>query len=83
MPWKEPTAGNISDKWISVKERVPQDEEEVLAAAIQNKAQGHAYYLATYQRKEFLSFERNTPVKGYKVTHWMPLPHPPCTLNVF
>lgn len=53
-------------KWISVKERMPEDEERVLFFA----------------KKPILTIDTTfgwwvKTTKRYKVTHWMPLPEPP------
>ena len=50
-------------RWISVKERLPQEHKMVLAYC----ADDDFYYISRMHK----SFE------DYEVTHWMPLPTPP------
>jgi hypothetical protein len=68
--------GVTVQEWISVKDRLPDEDEDVLA---------FGYYHETFQtlichyRSDFKG-QWFTSVAGqqvYEVTHWMPLPQPP------
>ena len=54
--------------WISVKERLPEDEEEVLVFA-----DGKIHLM--FYRRVLAVFEECSDESN--VTHWMPLPEPP------
>ena len=83
------TAKEIIDKelpkWISVKERLPEPETEVLAAF------DDGYVWAMWQKWSLTDEyeEGESPFDYYKdvgaglhtVTHWMPLPEPPKEVN--
>jgi hypothetical protein len=63
-------------EWISVKDRLPEPETLVLS--------WDGKYIQIEYFGFFFGFEfgpaTNDPVftnKGYKITHWMPLPEPP------
>ena len=68
-------------KWISVKDRLPEDEELVLIL-YKNGAM-----FVGYCGKQYCDFERRWRIKTAlnstkllnlgRVTHWMPLPEPP------
>lgn len=58
------------ERWISVKERLPEDNEEVICANIEN---GRVFALE-YSRGEF---RFDGEIYTHIVTHWMPLPEPP------
>ena len=66
--------------WISVKDRLPEDERNVLAYYGYDHGDGNLgmrfmavlTYFAFDQQPRF-QFEST----GLKVTHWMPLPEPP------
>jgi len=62
---------SISDKWISVDERLPRNK--VCVFAVRKNCTGQPYYAAFVdgQWKDLVS---NTNIE---VTHWMPLPDPP------
>jgi hypothetical protein len=53
---------NVGNKWISVKERLPDENEMVLA------------WVAPCGD---LHFCFGCELTGFEVTHWMPLPEPP------
>ena len=57
-------------KWISVKERLPENVQEVLVIRMNGEPD-----------IEFLLYDGtwvgDTPGRQDKVTHWMPLPEPP------
>ena len=56
-------------KWISVKDRLPEDDGEVLILV-----NGRRVYLGYYKNRECLN---NILVEGEIVTHWMPIPETP------
>lgn len=59
-----------STDWISVEERLPEDETIVLAY---ERGVYVAHFIA---RKMFFVHDRDHEFMP-DVTHWMPLPHPP------
>lgn len=66
---------NVPTKWISVKDRLPKEDEDIIA---------FCYYHESWQA-QVCHFSSNyggqwyTSVAGQwvRVTHWMPLPEPP------
>jgi hypothetical protein len=58
--------------WVSVEERLPEDDDEVLTY----KRDGHGYY--TWWVDSYSPIQRRW-VDGSTPTHWMPLPPPPVT----
>ena len=79
-------------EWISVKDRLPDDEQEVLVIA--HGWDGRLVYVGSHKRveaqKSWLTGITNKSsewslwgwsyLKEPMVTHWMPLPEPPETL---
>jgi len=64
-------------KWISVKERLPKEGEEVLVFGYwHEKFQPLMCYLSPHRKGEWFTTVAGQQV--YTVTHWMPLPDPPC-----
>ena len=70
-------------KWISVKERLPEYDEDVLLSAVDslNKYPPHRFdVIIGWREAGPLTYRFKTDndivVVGY-VTHWMPLPAPP------
>ena len=62
-------------EWISVKDRLPADDEECLVAFKIHES--FVYALATYfEEEEVFSFWNVGTVRKYG-SHWMPLPEPP------
>lgn len=69
-------------KWVSVEERLPADDENVLVYAIGNNEDsvvamtGYTHNMYGYNIEgwrapwQYFFYE-------YKITHWMPLPEPP------
>ena len=55
--------------WISVKDRLPENDSEVLTCSILG-----AYYICQYHSQAGFDV---TVFNGTKITHWMPLPTPP------
>lgn len=64
----------MKPKWISVKERKPEDGQKIIATFRDNG--GRVVDQARYNNGEF-DFASWTYVWGDNVTHWMPLPQPP------
>lgn len=67
----------ISDRWIPVSERMPEDEQEVLTI----NRMGHRF-VSFFDKHSGLFFDRlDAPaaccIEHVLVTHWMPLPEPP------
>ena len=60
------------DKWISVKNRLPQARGQYLVVAIE---------AVHYRHITIVSFSDHFIMNGHraywKVTHWLPLPEPP------
>lgn len=68
-------------EWISVKDRLPEDGQKVLAFGGGERR----YYCVAKFFKHFndggdfwhLGAKDRKYSPGYKITHWMPLPEPP------
>ena len=62
-----------TDKWISVKDRLPEDNGEKLVA------DGSSIFVAAYYEDRKLWFDYLDLMygNGSKATHWMPLHKPP------
>lgn len=67
-------ANKTSMRWISVKERLPEDGQKIIAAF--RDGGGRIVDQARYSNGEF-DFASWAYVWGDNVTHWMPLPQPP------
>ena len=65
------------DEWISVKDRLPESGERVLAYAIQND--DFPYLDCHYFEADHYNgrWSENVDICTICVTHWMPLPLPP------
>ena len=78
------TLGDIADyliangvtvqEWISVKDRLPEDDSDVLAYS-RNGEEGRIYP-ANYAKGVWFDCIFTTPATD-TTTHWMPLPQPP------
>ena len=66
--------GVTVQKWISEKDRLPEDDSDVLAYS-RNGEEGRIYP-ANYAKGVWFDCIFNTPVTD-TTTHWMPLPEPP------
>lgn len=69
-------------KWISVKDRLPTDEDEMVLAIVSGKPCENitldgAYELATYIEREGWIVEQYPECETPQVTFWTPLPVPP------
>ena len=69
------TDNNVGDKWISVKDRLPEEMEWVLCACVSGEVHILCY---DYLMEDWDIHHRPNScyAKGF-VTHWMPLPEPP------
>jgi len=71
------------DGWISVKDRLPDENVRVIARVYCNKkilidAHEHIHHLEGYYSNEWWdSFHERFEDDDLEVTHWMPLPEPP------
>ena len=78
------TLGDIADyliahgvtvqEWISVKDRLPEDNSDVLAYS--RNGEECRIYPANYAKGVWFDCIFTTPATD-TTTHWMPLPHPP------
>lgn len=59
-------------KWISVKERLPEEEEGGKFLVCFSGGNRHLYYFTLDDGFYHPTYSSDTPV-----THWMPLPEPP------
>ena len=66
--------GVTVQEWISVDDRLPEDDSDVLAY-LRNGEEGRIYP-ANYAKGVWFDCIFNTPVTD-TTTHWMPLPEPP------
>ena len=67
-------------KWISVKDRLPEEGQEVLAYWNCKKGifNGNSVEVCDYNDGRWWDFHRNRYLDTYgTVTYWMPLPEPP------
>ncbi len=71
------------DRWISVKDRLPEDNRPVLCCVSDTTGEGRTYVIGSCENSEFwfLKIGDNKrfsfPYMQIKVTHWMPLPELP------
>lgn len=71
------------NQWISVKDRLPEDNKPVLCFVIDTTGEGRTYVIGSCEHSEFwfLKIGDNKrfsfPYMQIKVTHWQPLPEPP------
>ena len=69
-------------KWISVKDRLPEDDVDVIVYAVSNNG-GYTIVITFHTHKLYgLNIEGWAPpwqyfTSSYTITHWMPLPEPP------
>ena len=71
------------NQWISVNDRLPENNKLVLCYAQSTTGEGNSYFLGALALGEFWFLEVNDighvscPVLHWEVTHWQPLPDPP------
>lgn len=70
--------GVTVQKWISVKDRLPNKATEYLCRCIVNDDNTYPFYMVL----RYILFDKNPHFQhetkgGMKVSHWMPLPEPP------
>jgi len=68
-------------KWISVKDRLPEDRQEVLTYwPMRDQIQVQRYYYEYTSAEDgpwFMFGWQNHLLSEGRITHWMPLPDPP------
>jgi len=71
-------------QWISVEERLPEVETDVLAWVVKGGGKrgvataGLFFDVGVSTEPVWMGWEQEEPFRnGWKVTHWMPLPSPP------
>lgn len=70
-------------KWISVEDRLPNENTLVLCYARSTTGEGNSYFLGALAHGEFWFLKVNEighvscPVLHWEVTHWQPLPESP------
>jgi len=65
-------------RWIPVTERLPEEHKDVLAIAQwKDNHEVTICYGRKYKTRWYLLSEPGELLKGFDVTHWMPLPEPP------
>ncbi|MDO4864033.1 MAG: DUF551 domain-containing protein [Ruminococcus sp.] len=80
---KEPVKIQPVNQWISVKDRLPEENILVLCYARSTTGEGHGYFLGALAHGEFWFLKVNDighvscPVLHWEVTHWQPLPESP------
>lgn len=71
------------DRWISVKDKLPEENILVLCYARSTTGEGNNYFLGALAHGEFWFLKVNDighvscPVLHWEVTHWQPLPESP------
>ena len=69
--------------WISVDDKLPENNKLVLCYARSTTGEGNSYFLGAIVHGEFWFLKVNDighvscPVLHWEVTHWQPLPEPP------
>jgi len=66
----------MSDKWISINEKLPEKEKDILICNDEGKVQFGIYSCDVYDDKFFTTNFEQYLLPG-NVTHWMDLPSPP------
>ena len=71
------------NRWISVGDKLPENNKLVLCYAQSTTGEGNSYFLGAIVHGEFWFLKVNDighvsyPVLHWEVTHWQPLPEPP------
>ena len=71
------------NRWISVGDKLPENNKLVLCYARSTTGEGNSYFLGAIVHGEFWFLKVNDighvscPVLHWEVTHWQPLPEPP------
>lgn len=71
------------DRWISVEERLPENNRPVLCCVSNTTGEGRGYVIGSCEHSEFWFLKIGDdkrfsfPYMRIKTTHWMPLPEPP------
>lgn len=81
-PRADPESGRAGEEdkrmmeWISVKDRLPTEETNVLVFAVSRYASGQEIFIdRMMQSKDGLIWVYTQ--NHYEITHWMPIPEPP------
>ena len=72
--WKEEPSIEMVQEWISVKDRLPEDDSDVLAYS--RIGEESRIYPACYSNGVWFDCVFNAPATD-TTTHWMKMPHPP------
>ena len=72
--WKEEPSIETVQEWISVKDRLPEDDSDVLAYS--RIGEESRIYPACYSNGVWFDCVFNAPATD-TTTHWMPMPNPP------
>ncbi len=69
-------------EWISVEERLPENDDELVLVTASGKVQENitllgAYFLATYSKNDGWILEGFEHWNGFEVAYWCKLPSPP------
>ena len=69
----------MNNKWISVKDQLPDDQQEILTYWAEKKMiDAQTYYLEYGTPGQWWMFGwQNHLLSSGRITHWMPLPEPP------
>lgn len=72
---------SIPSHWISVKDRLPENPDELVLVIAngmyENVALKDAYCMANYSPDEGWVLEMYPEFEDVQISHWMPLPEPP------
>lgn len=74
------TCGNYipTNEWISVEDRLPEDDEKVLVCAYNSKLKFSTISIDKYSNRiKWGKFSVLYDAHLWSITHWMPLPEPP------
>lgn len=75
------TCGNYIPEWISVEDRLPKNNNEVLVCAYNSKRKFSTVFIDEYDEYDeygrWAELRRHYNENIWSITHWMPLPEPP------